>query len=77
MTLKVTIQPTGHTANDGRYPVYYTLNDGVTVGPAGELMLVSTRTGPISKVEGLAMEFRIYAPGTWREINVEEIVDGD
>jgi hypothetical protein len=73
MTLKVTIQPTKH--DSGNYPVFYALNDGVTVGPAGELKLVSTRTGPLAEVEGLATEFRIYAPGTWREINVEEIVD--
>lgn len=75
MTLKVTIQPTGHNHTSGLYPVFYTLNDGVTVGPAGELMLVATRTGPLAEVEGLPTEFRIYAPGCWREINVEEIVD--
>jgi len=70
MTLKVTIQPTGHDI--GKYPTYFAFNGpkGITVGPAGELTLVASRDQ-----FGDPSEFRIYAPGTWREINVEEVND--
>lgn len=58
MTLKVTIQP--KPADGHLYPVYYTANDGVKIGLAGELTL----TSELGK-------FRIYAPGTWAEIDAE------
>ncbi len=68
MTLKVTIQPTNHPG--GNYPVFYALEDGVHVGAAGELHLVAGETDG-----GTPLEFRIYAPGTWKEINVEQVND--
>jgi hypothetical protein len=70
MTLKVTIQPTGHET--GKYPVYFTFNGpkGVSIGPAGELILVS-EVDNLNQPSG----FRIYAPGAWKEINVEETND--
>ena len=67
MTLKVTIQPTVQDDEDD--PVYYALNNGVEVGASGELLLVSDRRA------GKPIEFRIYGPGTWREINVELVDD--
>lgn len=68
MTLKVTIQPAGHDI--GQYPVFYAMEDGVHVGAAGELHLVADETNG-----GSPLEFRIYAPGTWKEINVEQVND--
>ena len=70
MTLKVTIKPEGHDI--GNYPVYYTLNGalGVKVGHAGDLTLVASRDH-----FGEPTEFRVYAPGSWKEINVEETDD--
>jgi len=65
--LKVTIQPT--VPVNGAYPVYYTENDGVNVGTGGELTLVAG----FSEEDGAPVEFRIYAPGTWKEVNVEEV----
>ena len=72
MTLKVTIQTVRNTAhsadpdvlNAGAYPVFYALNDGVNVGQAGELVLTS-----VVNRDGDPVEFRIYAPGTWKEVN--------
>jgi hypothetical protein len=69
MTLKVTIQPKDHQG--GAWPVYYTEDDGVYVGPNGELQLVAGS----SEETGDPNEFRIYAPGTWKEVNVEQIND--
>jgi hypothetical protein len=66
--LKVTIQPTNHI---GTYPTYYVESDGVSVGMAGELTLVAG----FSDEDGTPSEFRIYAPGTWKEINVEQVND--
>ena len=68
MTLKVTIQPTGEWA--GLYPTYYTLDDGVKVGQAGELMLIS-----LVDEKSNPLEFRIYAPGTWKDINATQAED--
>ena len=67
MTLRVVIQPAGDYV--GNYPVFYTMDQpkGVTVGPAGELILVAEEN-----ICDNASRFRIYAPGTWKEINVEE-----
>jgi hypothetical protein len=65
--LKVTIKPT-ETIN-GAYPTYYTENKGVNVGPSGELTLVAG----FSEEDGTPVEFRVYAPGTWREINAEPV----
>lgn len=65
--LKVTIKPTVDVL--GTYPTYYTENDGVNVGMAGELTLVAG----FNEEDGSAREFRIYAPGTWKEINVEGV----
>lgn len=64
MTLKVIIQPgDGHA---GMYPVYKVMNDGIHVGPGGELILASK-----IDVNGNMIEGRIYAPGAWKEINIE------
>ena len=71
MTLRVTIQTTDHKG--GTYPVFYTLDDGVSVGPVGELTLVSVRQ--CVALGGHPLEFRVYAPGTWREVNVEHTKD--
>jgi hypothetical protein len=54
----------------GSYPNYYTIDSGVKVGPAGELMLVAQEAN-----DGTPLEFRIYAPGTWKEINVDQVND--
>jgi hypothetical protein len=67
--LKVTIQPTEPV--NGAYPTYYVENDGVNVGPGGELTLVAA----FSAEDGAPTEFRIYAPGTWKEINAEQVND--
>lgn len=65
--LKVTIQPLP-VQDTGRYPTYYAVDTGsVKVGPAGELTLVASRE------EGYPTEFRIYAPGTWKEVNIEPV----
>jgi len=69
MNLKVTIQPTEPV--NGAYPVYYVEHDGVSVGEAGELILVSS----FNEEDDSPVSFRIYAPGTWKEINVEEVND--
>jgi len=46
-------------------PVYYALTNGVKVGPAGELTLVSE-----CNMHGVPLEYFIYAPGTWSEVSV-------
>ena len=67
--LKATIIPTNFAG--GQYPGYYTENDGVKVGPAGELTLVAA-----FDEKGInPQEYRIYAPGAWVEINVEQVND--
>ena len=71
MTLKVTIQPTDHQG--GLYPVFYALDDGVKVGEVGELVLVSARSTVVGHASDVPTEFRIYAPGTWKEVNSEHL----
>lgn len=66
MTLKVTIQPMD-VCDINRYPVYYAGEGGVEVLPSGALQLTSRWQ------VGWPAEFRIYAPGTWREINVKQV----
>jgi hypothetical protein len=53
--------------NGDSEPAIYCVQDGVNVGRAGELVLISSRNDL-----GLATEMQIYAPGTWREVNVQE-----
>ncbi len=69
MAYRVTIQPTGDWF--GQYPTYYVKDDGVTVGPAGELILLSAETDG----DGKPVKFRIYGPGMWKEINAEQLED--
>lgn len=45
----------------------YCVQDGVNVGRAGELVLISDRNHL-----GLATEMQIYAPGQWVAVNVQE-----
>jgi hypothetical protein len=66
MALKATIQTTDYQC--GLYPVFYALDNGVKVGSIGELVLVSARDEADKPTE-----FRIYAPGTWKEVNVEYV----
>ena len=68
--LKATIQPSDPEFR-GNYPTYYVEKDGVNVGPAGELILVAG----FSDEDDSPTEFRIYAPGAWKEINVEQVND--
>jgi len=65
--LKATIKPADHV--NGAYPTYYVESDGVNVGVGGELTLVAA----FSDDGFLPVEFRIYAPGTWKEVNVEQV----
>lgn len=67
--LKVTIRPTEHV--NGAYPTYFVEDDGVNVGTAGELTLVSA----FSDGGILPVEFRIYAPGTWTQVDAEQVND--
>jgi len=68
MALKVTIQP-ADLEFSGRYPTYFVPDaESVIVGPNGELKLVAESSG-----DGQTAEFRIYAPGTWKEINVSTV----
>lgn len=67
MTLKATIQ-TGDLV--GLYPTYFVEQDGVHVGQAGELTLVAG-----FDEDSNPTEFRIYAPGTWKQVNVEQVND--
>jgi len=71
--LKAIIKPTGHV--NGTYPTYYIENDGVNVGPAGELTLVAAFADKESGWNGTPVEFRIYAPGTWAQVDVEQVND--
>lgn len=69
-TLKVTIIPSdmGWTGN---YPTYLVDSEGgVGVGPAGELLLVANFAKDANKKQLGPLDFRIYAPGTWKEVNV-------
>lgn len=54
----------------GRYPAYITEPHGVTVGPAGELKLVLGQ-----RQAGFPTRMKIYAPGTWSEVSVEEMAE--
>jgi len=67
--LKVTIRPIEPV--NGAYPTYYIENDGVNIGPAGELTLVAS----FSDEDATPVEFRIYAPGTWAQIDAELVND--
>jgi hypothetical protein len=69
MTFKVIIKPNGHEV--GAYPTYFVERDGVQVGPSGDLTLVSA----FSEEDGSPLEFRIYAPGAWIQIDVSEVND--
>jgi hypothetical protein len=66
--LKVIIQPGG--AHVGLYPVYKVLDDGIHVGPGGELILEAE-----IDMNGNMTEGRIYAPGAWKEVTVEKTTD--
>ena len=72
MTLRVSIKlpiPPGSTAYaTNPYDTYHALDDGVTVGPGGELKLVSSREKPICG--GHDSEYHIYAAGAWLEASV-------
>lgn len=70
--IKVTVQENPHSG--GNYPTYYIVNDGVVVGPAGDLTLISMWHPDDNQVP---VEFRIYAPGTWKEINATYVEDGE
>lgn len=61
MTLKATIKLMN--SDSPIYDHYFTVEGGVIVGPAGELQLVASHNCD-------PLEFRIYAPGTWKEVNV-------
>lgn len=63
MTLKATITP---TARSQFHDTYFTLEGGVSVGPTGELRLVAA----LAPVSGHPLQFRIYAPGAWQEVDV-------
>lgn len=63
MTLKALITL---TTESKFHDTYFTLEGGVSVGPAGELRLVAA-AAPVS---GHSLQFRIYAPGTWQEVDV-------
>lgn len=67
--LKATIKPTEPV--NGAYPTYYVENDGVNVGPGGELTLVAS----FGEEGFVPVEFRIYAPGTWTQVDVEQVND--
>jgi hypothetical protein len=71
MTLKVTVQEMPDHGGD--YPVYYALDGGVEVLPCGALQLTSM----VHPDDKKPVEFRIYAPGTWREANVIWHDEGD
>lgn len=67
--LKVIIQPLPEVP--GTYPTYFVKSRrNVQIGTAGELILVSQGSADNPQ------EFRIYAPGTWKEVNVVP-VDGE
>jgi hypothetical protein len=63
MTLKATITL---TAGSQFHDTYFTLEGGVIVGPAGELRLVAA----LAPVSGHPLQFRIYAPRAWHEVDV-------
>jgi hypothetical protein len=56
------------TADGKEEPGFYFVPGGVSVGPAGDLMLVSEK-GP----SGAPIEGTIYAPGTWKSISFNPV----
>lgn len=66
MNLFATVIPTNVQPGE-RYPTYIAMSGGISVGPAGDLLLASR------KEYGAPIEFRIYAPGTWKEVNVTPV----
>lgn len=69
MALKVTIHPSDSDFR-GNYPIYFTFNNGVEVLPCGALKLTADRDA-----DGNSTTFRIYAPGAWKEVNIEDAGD--
>ena len=66
MTLKVTINFASDFSKFGPTIFYATDKDSVIVGRSGELRVIS-----VFDRDNNPVEFRIYAPGTWAEVNTE------
>lgn len=55
------------TEQSGKEEVHYVLADGVTVLPNGVLLLTYDRDAMGNVAEG-----HIYAPGQWKQVNVQQ-----
>ena len=49
----------------------YVLDNGIRIGAAGELYLTSSRR----EEDGVPTDMKIYAPGVWSRLDVEEVND--
>jgi len=58
MTIEVDVK--GASTN-----THFTLDDGVDIGVAGELTLISMRHPETNQ----PVEFTVYAPGQWKEVS--------
>lgn len=70
MTLRVEIRYTSAAIREdgGRPEIFYTLDDGVLVDGAGELVLVCSRDTVTNRPD----EFYIIAPGKWARVDVQK-----